>query len=131
MTLTTEICTLSFFLHGRTDDAIPLFFWQGVIMMNLGSITSNYSSKKVISIFLTALEKVCTLFCGNFVFDNKFVAPTLHILFCSLFSDDCHNGWLPSPKGHSQFTYDVAVTLNQPSILSFVCMVAAVAGQLM
>lgn len=51
-------------------------------MKNLGLITSNYSSEKGITIFLTVLEKVCTHFLGGFVFDNKFVAPTLHILFC-------------------------------------------------
>jgi len=48
-----------------------------------------------------------------------------------MFPDGCRNCWLPSPRDCSQFTYDVAVTLNQPSILSFVCMIAAVAGQLM
>jgi len=52
-------------------------------MMNLGFITSIYSSEKGISIFLTVLEKVCTLFWGSFEFDEKFVAPTLHILLCS------------------------------------------------
>jgi len=63
MTLTKELCTLNFFLHGRPDDAIPLYFWQGVIMMNLGFVTSNYSSEEGISIFRTVVEKV---FLGQF-----------------------------------------------------------------
>jgi len=129
--LTTEICTSNFFLPGgRTDDAIPLYFWQGVIMMNLGLITSNYSLEKGI-IFLTVLEKVCTHFFGRFCIWRQICSTHPAHTFLRPCFLMCCNCWLPSPKGCSQFTYDVAVTVNQPSVLSFVCMIPAVAGQLM